>query len=154
MRVDGVPQLCGLQHQTVMLDASGAAGARRAPDGVLRAICVYAAAIGSPARLCGAMGSIDWHPILASRRRPQEQAGPFRLHSTSALQRGAGVETSERSVQNPNPIYDVGGLTAFFWQLERPVLQLVQRASLQDSILIAAAAIFAGSSGAGQTQAV
>ena len=35
-----------------------------------------------------------------------------------------------------------------------PVLQLVQQASLQDSILIAAAAIFAGSSGAGQTAAV
>ena len=35
-----------------------------------------------------------------------------------------------------------------------PVLQLVQQASLQDSILIAAGVIFARSSGAGQTQAV
>ena len=35
-----------------------------------------------------------------------------------------------------------------------PVLQLVQQASFQDSILIAADVIFARSSGAGQTQAV
>jgi len=50
-----------------VLDASDATTARRRAEGVLGAICVYATTIGSPASLCGAMGSIEWQFIGALR---------------------------------------------------------------------------------------
>ena len=71
---------------------------KRRADGVLGAIRVYIAAIGSPASLDGRLGQ---HPnklgIWVLNTRVEALAGKCTTSlSTSSLQRASGAETSER----------------------------------------------------------